>query len=248
MSSTENIKKPPLPSHLLYALSLIVIISLSSLTALLFWQNQSLQKDSENTTLAQLSWMADDVSRMIFFFTSEYSHEIRNFNSTALYPDNASRENAIDGMCQSIDTIAQHTYYDFWVEMPHIEDLDSQTNRAAYQNISETLRVALGQVDQLRYNSHVEVLELPTLLWQLYNITGLNSDTYNIGLSGIAYSFSLLSAWWREEASGLPHGWVPPPQTSLNLALVNATALYGQLTTWSSYQDPENYDFSLVVR
>jgi hypothetical protein len=245
MSSVERIKKPPLPSHLLYALSLIAIITLSSLTALLFLQNQSLQKDSENKTLTQLSWMAGDVSSKIHVFTGEYYSEIWDITHTELYPDNASKVNAIQGICQRIDTVAQQTYYDFWVDMGRIKNLDSQTNHAIYQNVSETVRIALGQVDQLRYNTQVEALELPTLLSQLYNITGLNSDTWNSGLNGIAYSFSLLSDWWQSEANGQSHGWVPPPQTSLNFALANATELYGQLTTWSSYRNPLDYDFSL---
>jgi hypothetical protein len=248
MSSTEKTKKPLLPSRLLHAIFLIAIIILSSFAVLLFWQNQSLQKDSEDTTLNRLSWLAEDVSRRIHLFTGEYESEVwDSARFTISYPDNASQAYAISEICHRIDTVAQQTYYDFWIDMGRIVNLDSQSNHVAYHNISETIRVALGQVDQLVNNVNIDRLELPTLLMQLYNMTGLNSNIYNIGLNGIAYSFSLLSDWWGDEASGQSHSWEPSLQTSLNFALANATALYGQLTTWSSYRNPLDYDFSLQV-
>jgi hypothetical protein len=246
MSSTEKVKKPLLPSRLLHAIFLIAIIILSSFAVFLFWQNQSLQKHSENTTLTQLSWLAEDVSRRIHLFTGEYENEVWDISSTKS-SDNASQANAINEICQRIDTVAQQTYYDFWIDMGRIVNLDSQSNHVTYHNISETIRVALGQVDQLMNNVNIDRLELPTLLMQLHNITGLNSNIYNIGLNGIAYSFSLLSDWWQGEASGQSPSWDPSPQTSLNFALANATALYTQLTTWSSYRNPLDYDFSLQV-
>jgi len=241
MSSTEGTKKPLLRPHLIYALSLVAILILSSFTALLFFQNQSLQKDSENTTLTQLSWLAEDVSRKIYLFTGQYSDAIWN---SYVPLDNTSQPEVIQRACQRIDTVAQDTYYDLWLDMGRIEDLDNQSNRPIYHNISETIRVSFGQVDELRVNNNISAQELPTFLWQLYNITGLNSDVWNIGLNGIAYSFSLLSDWWNSEANDQSSGWVPSVQTCLNFALGNATALYGQLTAWSSYRNPLNYDFS----
>gem|GEM_PF-5098304 len=97
-----------------------------------------------------------------------------------------------------------------------------------------------SKAQQRALRTDSEALEVPTLLWQLYNITGLNSTEWNIGLDGIAYSFSVLSLWWQSEANDQSLGWVPPPQTSVNFALANATALYGQLITWSSYKDPDS--------
>ena len=246
MSSSEGIERTPNLPRRSYALFLIAIIALSSLTVVLFLQNQSLQKDSENTTLTQLAWMAEDVSRRVHVFTSEYDKEIWDYTlTTGSSPENATKAHAIDQLCQTINDVAEQAYYDLQVDLRRIEYLDDETNRATYQNISETLRVALGQVDQLMRTyiygrPDSAALDVPILLWQLYNLTGLNSNRWNIGLNGIAYSFSLLSAWWQAGAYGQSPGWFPPPQTSLSFALGNATELYGQLTAWSSYRNPDS--------
>jgi hypothetical protein len=225
--------------YVIYGLSLILIIALSTSTTLFYLLNQSLQKDLDTNRLQELSWTAQDIDTCIGLFVGRYydqfSHLKYILNSTP-QADNASKSQKVNDVQAILRTTAVEVYGDFENYIQRIETLTNNANRTAYENISKTVYAALGEVGQLgwNYTGNDWGLEVFQLMGQLYYIIGADKiiePPPASGLLAIAENFQSLSTWWGGYNA-------PPPETSLNLALANATELYFQLTTWTNYTTP----------
>lgn len=224
--------------YVIYGLSLILIIALSISTTLFYVSNQSLQKDLDSNRLQELSWTANDVDNCLRLFVGRYYDQFSTMNYTLDHnpqADNASKLQKVNDVLTILRNTAIEVYGNFRNYIQRIELLTNNANRTAYENISETVYAALGEVVVVgqNYNGNDWMLEVFQLMGQLYNIIGIDKiiGSPTSGLLAIAENFQNLGNSWS--------GYVaPPPETSLTLALANATELYSRLTTWSNYTTP----------
>jgi hypothetical protein len=166
-------------------------------------------------------------------YVSEYYHLFTSNLGTAFnytpQADNVSKLQAVLDIQSALVLCADDVYPSVWNDINHIEAINAQANGTAYENISETVRVALGQVQNFGIGLSQNELEteLPQLMGQLFYIIGIDkvTDYPNSGLRGIAWSFLSLSDAWNSDRA----------QTFLSFALGNATALYTRLTAWPNY-------------
>jgi hypothetical protein len=153
--------------------------------------------------------------------------------------DNATKSQAVEDFLSTLGTCASQAYYDFKNDIGQIEYLGNYANRTAYDNIMETVRVAMGQVEEIGMGKLDFVMQVdgPLLINQLFNVIGIDKETQqpSTGLRGIAWSFSRMSEYWYGKASNQNVNWLPTPQVSLNFALANATELYASLVAWSNF-------------
>lgn len=153
--------------------------------------------------------------------------------------DNATKSQAVEDFLSTLRTCAGQVYYDFKNDIGQIFGLGNYANRTAYDNITETVRVAMGQVGEigtgkLNFVMHVDGA---LLINQLFNVIGIDKETQqpSSGLRGIAWNFFRMSECWDEQANNQNVDWLPTPQVSLNFALANATELYASLAAWSNF-------------
>jgi hypothetical protein len=229
--------------YVIYGLSLILIIVLSTSTALFYLSNQSLQKDLDSSRLQELSWAANDVNNCIGLFVGRYYDQFQTMNYTINYntqADNASKlQNAYD-VLKILRNTAIEVYGNFKNYIQRIELLTNNVNQTAYENISQTVYTALGQLHSIDHNYYYPnytgnqwMLGVSQLLGQFYNIIGIDKEVGlpTSGLLAIAANFQNLGNSWS--------GYIaPPPETSLTMALTNATELQARLTAWGNYTTP----------
>lgn len=223
--------------YVIYGLSLILIIVLSTSTGLFYLSNQSLQKDLDSNRLQELSWAANDVNNCIGLFVGRYYDQFQTMNYSLNYDpqaDNASKlQNAYD-VLKILRNTAIEVYGDFKNYIQRIELLTNDVNRTAYENIFQTVYTALGQLYSIdhNYTGNKWMLGVSQLLGQFYNIIGIDKMRLpTSGLLAIAANFQNLGESWGGY-------FAPPLETSLAMALANATELHSRLTTWGNYTTP----------
>lgn len=242
MSSSQETGRARIARRLVYGLFLVLIIALSATTAFLYTSNQFLQSEVTYNHLTSFAQNAEDVDRRIELFVGTYYDNFYNLafvlNSTPP-ADNATQLQAVEEFLSTLTTCASQTYYDFKNDVGQIFGLGNYANRTAYDNITETVRVAMGQVGEIGMGKLNFVIQVdgPLLINRLFSVIGIDKETQDpsSGLRGIAWSFVRMSEYWYDQASNQNVHWLPTPQVSLNFALANATELYASLAAWSNF-------------
>jgi hypothetical protein len=242
-SAQETMKNHRRPRYVIYGLFLILTIALSATTASLYTSNQSLQDEITYNHLISLAQNAEDVDRRIELFVGTYYDQLYwnlGFVLNSTPPaDDATKSRAVVDFLSTLRTCADEAYYDFKNDIGYICSLGNYANRTAYDNITETVRVAMGQVGEIGMGKLDFVMQedAALLINQLFTVIGIDKETQlpSSGLRGIAWSFSRMSDYWHDLATNQRVDWLPTPQVSLNFALANATELYATMSAWSNF-------------
>jgi len=234
--------------QLIYGSVLVLIIALSAAVAFLFTSNQSLRNDMTKSSLISLAQYADDAHRRIELFVGTYYDQLiwhlRIALDSTSETDNLARYQAVADFLSTLTACAEQTYYDFKNDVGRINGLTNFVNRTAYDNITETVRVAMGQIVEIGIGKPGFVVQVdgPPLINQTFAVIGVDKETQSpdSGLRGIAWNFIEMSTYWYSQEGNQGTNWLPTPQVSLSFALANATELYVTMSAWGNFTSNPN--------
>ena len=221
---------------IVYSLFLIVTVALSSTVAFLYVGYQDSQRSIERESLQTISNQAYFISLDIYDLVSRFNHAhskihdddyqlaqgyISNETRDALYW--RTFDDYLGDFRQHGDT--------FETEMNHFYYLLGEPTHETYENISDTIRYALAQVDFARTTRTQN--ESHRLMDELYNILGIYEQDGNwTGMNGIAGSFSEMYVYWHALTNPYPGTSTTQPSVMFEWAVGNATRMYQDLLVW----------------
>jgi len=234
--------------NIIYILITILIVALVITNVYFYLENINQSSLVRQNQLSQMGEKAEDVwSRLSSFEGWYYDSMWRlHYYVEGSFSDsfsNQTKESLIWTTGYLLHRYSDRVSYDVERDLTSLKWLDG-TSRAIYENISDTLKYALVQIDWTMLGRG-NLTESYTLLWELYYMLGVDQSENLSGLGGIENSFNLLSIYWSSEyyfiltngRQKIPSD-CPKPETALEWALGNATVLYQQLNEWHERTKP----------
>lgn len=231
-----------------YALIAILIVALVITNVYFYLENNNLSSLVRQEHMRMMWEKAEDVHSCLRSFESFYYLSIQELQSDLNRNlSNETIERLVWRTAHFLMHYSDEVFFDVEHDLWFLSTLDEETPSEVYENVSNTVEYALGQVSW-SFLGRGDPNESYTLLWELYYILGVDQITRieNFsGLRGIEYSFSHLSSYWHSEYSFiLTNGrqkipsYYPKPEKALKWALGNATVLYQELTEWHERTKP----------
>lgn len=224
------------------AYSLIAVLVIASVTANVYFylENRNLSNLVTQNRLREMWEKAEDIWSRLTSFVGWYYDCMWRLQSDLKQGFSAkTEERLIWRTSYLLERYSDRVRYDVERDFNTLS-WSHEPFRLTYVYISNAVEYALDQTDwATRARKTNESYEL---LWELYYILGADQITRAENLSrlrGIANSFSFLSSYWRSEyyfiltngRQKIP-SYLPKPETALDWALGNATALHQALTEW----------------
>ena len=230
-----------------YSLMVMFIVALASTNLYFYFENNNLKSLLEQDRIKELSEKAADVWSRLGSFEGWYDYCMWELNRDLKENVSSEVKNLLVGRTETLlDRYSDRVYYDVKNDLKRLWWLDEEPSSRVYDNVSDTVTYALGQVDWATLGRGTN--ESVTLLWELYYMLGVDQITRaeNLsGLRGIEFSFLRLYDYWdREYYFLLTNGrdkipsYLAKPEVCLEWALGNATALYQNLTEWHERTKP----------
>lgn len=195
---------------------------------------------------------ANDIARELGSFTYNFYDNIHRLNSslrreTSVYDE--TKERIILGKCELLETYAERGWFDIsrdLNDLRRLADLDKEIpffNASVFETVYNVIREAFGQVEWATRGKGEEILnETLPFLWELYYLLGVDQvEQYppaESGLLALDWCFTELYGYWYAESKygkGDILTGKTPPQTVLEWAVGNATALHQELIQWDKY-------------
>lgn len=238
-----------------FASMAIVIVALASVSMYFSLKAHNSLEELHRSRVYQASLAADDVYRKLRWFTGLYYKSMRGMNASLRSSYcNETKVRVIISTCKLLEYYAER----FWEDIKrdfgvlsllayHYKEIPF-FNTTAYNTVYGVISEALAQAWWAGTGKgDVELLnETPTFLWELYYLLGIDQNEHetlpNSKLDGLAWCFHLLeSYWWAEYGRSNIPTYRTHPQTALEWAVGNATALHQELIQWDKYHPPPGH-------
>jgi hypothetical protein len=224
-----------------YFLLGILVVALASTSVYFFLDNGVLRSLLTQDQLRDMSEKAGNVYSRIESFTGWYDACMEKIRyDTRLVISNETKQHLVWRSWEYLDRYSDRASYDIEEDLGTLSYMDEKSSWGIYQNISDTIGYAIGQVDWAVLGRPSD--EGLSLMWELYYLLGVDQITESENLTdlrAISRSFSLMSQYWYSEwtftisqgRSPIPE-YLPKPHVALEWAFGNATALYRKLAQW----------------
>lgn len=229
----------------------IVIIALASFNVYARTRSEELHR----SRAYEAYLAAQDVNRKLSWFTDMFYDNIYELNAT-LSPENSNSNESnlrvIEWKCDLLDHCAERSWIDInedLLDLSRLRDYDKEIpffNITAFDTVHEAIQEALEQVAWATMaKGDKDILnEAPAFLWKLYYVLGIDqvvSEQPKSKMEGVSWCFNELESYWYAESyygrDNLPK-YLTLPQTALEWAVGNATALHEELIRWDEYHTP----------
>lgn len=237
----------------------IVIVVLALVSVYFSLKAYGSLEELHRSRVYQAYLAANDIHRKLDWFTSLYYESMRRMNASlrsSYY--NETKFQVILSTCIFLEYGAVRFWRDIkedfsvlYVLAYHYKEIPF-FNMTAYNTVYKVIGEALGQIWWAGLGmGDAEILnETPTFIWELYHVLGIDQyeqeTTPKSKLHGLAWCFQELAYYWEAEyaygRSNIPT-YLTHPQTALEWAVGNATALHQELIQWGKYH-PTPMDFS----
>lgn len=233
----------------------IVIIALASFNVYLSLESCRNYEELHKSRVYEAYLAAYDVNRKLSWLTGTFYDNIYELTAM-LRPENSyyneSKVRVIEWKCDLLGYCAERFWIDVKGDLSDLRRLghyDKEIpffNTTAFNTVYAAIHEALGQVGWAMMGKGEEGIlnETPAFLWELYYVLGVDqvvNGQPKSKMEGLSWCFNELESYWYAESyygrGNLPK-YLTLPQTALEWAVGNATALHQELVQWDKYHTP----------
>lgn len=229
----------------------VVIVALASVSIHISLKVNSSLEELHRSRVYQAYLAANDICRKLRWFTGLYYERMHMMNASlrASYY-NETKVQVIILTCKFLEYCAERFWRDIKEDFGVLSVLAYYNKEIPFFNMTARNAVynvigeALGQIWWAAVGKGTEEIlnETPTFMWELYYLLGIDQVGHETSpkskLEGLAWCFRELADYWKAEysygRSNIPT-YLTHPQTALEWALGNATALHQELLRWDKY-------------